>query len=373
MSSAVAGFPSLVRAMGAIVRGDGEALRKALIAAEPGAVLHQAVRHKCTGPLLAGISSLGARDPQLRALLTDLRAHGRVAMLQNFAVERQLAAIVAALDGAGAEPVLLKGAARLHQGARNAQWNALCDLDLLIRKEDAEAAIAALVQLGYTQPCDAAEAGRYRRLHHHLAPLIHSGEWKPVELHLALAPPQSLSLRTDWEALAPYLQVVEGMAGRARCLNELGTALHLAIHGIGLDRLYDVVQLALLFGERPELYGEVGRLLAAERIQPIALRAGVRLAARYARLQVPEEAEVQGYLNWAMRREDLPDSLRSRAQFVDAWYGNGRRIFGPATRLALPHFGPGWPLADAVLAPVRTIGRVASSLSAAACATRMML
>lgn len=367
-----AGFAALVRAMEAVVCEDGEALRRALRSAPVPRILRQAVRHKCTGLLLAGIGRLGPRDPAVSALVVPLREHARVAMLQSFAVKTQLARIVAALNERDIAYVLLKGAARLHRGDEDARWTAFCDLDVLVRPAENARAIAALARLGYTQPYSGEEIERYGRKHHHLAPLLHAGDWKPIEVHRALAPPGTIWLRSDWDALQRYVEPVAGESGLAPCLNARGTAFHLAVHALALGRLYDVVLLARAFRADPRLYTWLRSVLAHEQTAALQLRAGVRLAARYARVAETNEPDVERYIAWAMRREELPDVLRERAQFTEAWHADGGRLFGPATRRALPDYESDHPIVDALFVPFRTAGRIATSLCAAGFAARVM-
>jgi hypothetical protein len=238
--------------------------------------------------------------------------------------------------------VLLTGAARLHANEADAHWSSINDLDLLIRERDADAAIAALERLGYRPDETGGSVAWYRARHHHLVPLVPPGPGLPVELHLVIGWRKAISQRFDWDRLAPHFQRVVGSAGPALCLDATGTALHRTLHAVDLTRLYDVVLLArcLRQGGRDTLE-LLERTWQAERRQRIGLQAVVALAARIAGIHWEMPPAADRYLAWVMRREELPRHVRGRAALVDAWFINGGRLFGPASRLALPPCGTG--------------------------------
>ena len=335
-------FVALVEAMEAVTQGDADRFGATVRAAHPEALVQVAVRHRCAGALLRGLSTLGVPYPSGASIVKGLQAAVRPAALQALAIRSQLATLVAGLARADVPCVLLKGAARLHAGEDDAHWSLISDLDVLIRERDVGAAVAALKRLGYRANEVGGSEAWYRAHHHHLVPFEPPGPGLPVELHLVLGWPGAISQSFDWDRVAPYVEQLTGAAGTALCLNPTGTALHRALHGVDMTRLYDTVLLArcLRLGGR-DTVESLDRMWEAERRQRVALQAVVALAAQIAGIRWETTPEARRYLAWAMRREDMPRYVRSRAGLVDAWFINGGRLFGPASRLALPPCGTG--------------------------------
>ena len=246
--------------------------------------------------------------------------------------------LIRAFSTAGVECVLLKGAARLYADDPTATWTTLCDIDVLLRRDQAVKAFSTLEAIGY--------AGtsmhlweHYLARHHHLVPLDADGNRKKVELHVSLAPPGTLSLANDWHGLSPFFETVSGSAGPALRLNRFGTALHLIVHGIGCYRFYDAVLLAMELRREPCLVGPLQGFLQNERVQKIPADAVLVLACRLAGLHAICDRSVERYLGWIFRREALPRYFQDRVQLIDAWFGNGGRLAGPCTALAWPDVG----------------------------------
>lgn len=328
-------FETLVECMAAIVQNDSDALRAALAGARPDRVVAMSVRHKCHGILLHGILAIEERDPAFRPVLELLKPFGKTAALQNYTVAAQLQELVAILNDAGVNHVLLKTGARLYAGEAIGMWTTFGDLDVMIRREQADAALAALGAIGYRAEYEE-RSEYYRRFHHHLAPLVPAGIGKPVELHLALALAGHFSIATDWNALRGYFARADGPAGATLRLNPLGTALHLAFHGIRLYRIYDAVTLAFDLRRDPSLLPALRGILSEETIQPVGVLAVLALAARIAGLPSTSDAQTAAFVSWVAHREALPLYLRNRAQFTDAFFGNGGRIRGTCPTLAIP-------------------------------------
>jgi hypothetical protein len=290
--------------------------------------------------------------------------------VQAYAARRQLGELVDILVEAGVPCVLLKGAARLWRGEREAQCNTMYDLDLLVPAGAAARGLTALERGGYHATSAQLSAAQYWARHHHLIPLVPSQPGLPVELHTQLAPRTMLSMPTDWEACTPYLERVRDDAA-VYVFDVLGTAVHLVVHGAGIKRLHDVIMLAGLLRSEPDLHARVEAAIAAERWQQVALRSLVTLAARIAGMEKPQDRRVERYLSWVMRREDLRPYVRDRSQFVDAWFCNGGTLWGAATRQALPDNDTG---ANAIVASARfayrLCGRIITSAVAAATPSR---
>ncbi len=360
-------FVYLVEALAGSVQQDATRLQAALTAADPQRLAQTAARHKCAGLLLRGLTTSRVADPTGGRLIRPLQSYCRSVALQAFVLRSQLEAVVQAFNDAAVPFVLLKGASRLYADDVDAYSNQMFDLDLLIHEKDREAALAALKRIGYRDLANETLTAHYVASHHHLAPLQPPTTGVPVELHVALAEPNRMSLRFDWNALAPYLESIDGTAGKALRLNPVGTALHLAIHGLGLTRLHDIVLLARFMRADPQLAGTLMHLMSDEQLQRLSFEAVLALAAEVAGLERNTTKQVHRYISWALRREDLPTYLRVRTQGTDAWYLNGGSFFGPATVFALPEItiDGRWSLAKTAFWPARLVTRTALAAYAA--------
>ena len=315
-----------------------------------------AYRHKCAGFLFAALCRFSLFDRVPESTARALREYGRLATVRSMYLCEQLTEAVKALSGARIEFVLLKGAARLYAGASDAYWHWYDDIDILIERRDGDRAVAALRQAGYSTVHRAGEALLYERTHHHLAPLVKPGGVS-VELHLALAPPQKFSLATDWDGLTRYFCRLSGPAGEVLTLDAAGTALHRALHGAGIAYLHDVVLLAQMLSEHPQLANALRDVLRSDRRRAVALKATLLLAAQMAGVPLDADDRTRAALRWAMRRENLPLWCAKRSQFIDAWLlgQRGRVFLGDA----LPHNGVWARSLDRCLWPLRLCGRLA--------------
>ncbi|MBV8425400.1 MAG: hypothetical protein JO349_09415, partial [Candidatus Eremiobacteraeota bacterium] len=202
----------------------------------------------------------------------------------------------------------------------------------------------------------------YRRRHHHLAPLIVPGG-KSLELHVALGPQRGAA--GTWARLRPHLSS-QANSPHEFVLDAVAQAVHLTLHAETSRRLYDAVLLACMFRDRPMLRDEVAAWLRESAAAP---QFAVIWALADELRGVPARAPlVAQHLRWIRRREDLPTWLRTRTQFVDAWYENGGKLFGPATKASVARLRPCERLTPKSVSVVaaRTLGRAAMSLAAAA-------
>lgn len=332
------GFAALFAAAQAAEQQRPEQFVAALESTTTKELVRTAARHRCLGYLYRAILEQRVRTTAARAYLDATRDYRAKAALQAFATRSQLREVVATLDAAAIPFILLKGAARLLRRDPEAEWNLMGDLDILVPPESAFAAMATLMEKGYRPYTEGNESEHYDQHHHHLLPLLSPTPGLYIELHRELAVPGTLSLATDWNACAPLAERVSDDGTSALCLNGLGTAFHLLVHGLGFRRLHDTVMLARRLREQADIMGPLQALVAQERLRPVSLQAGVALAARIAGIALPESEPVTRCIAWLWRREMLNTYLRERTQFVDAWYANGGRLFGPATREALPNF-----------------------------------
>jgi len=362
-------FSALLTAAESIEQERPGALEQALASVAASDLLNVAARHRCRGYLHRAILTHEIRTEPALAFVHASREERAKAVVQAYAARRQLSDVMALLQAAGVPFALLKGAARLFREDVEAGWNTMCDLDILIQPLHAATAANALQGAGYRSK--ALVPNRRRRPHHHLPPLIPQHPGLSVELHVALAPPDALTTATDWAACEPYFERVASHGVEATCLNDLGTAFHLLVHGTGVHRLHDLIMLARILRADPVHHDRLAALCAQERTAFITLPAALALSVRIAGLRVQAHRTAERYLRWAARREELPRFVRERSQFADAWYGNGGKPWGPATAAAFPRFDE--PDRPAFVLPVvyagRVLGRMATSAFALAYAS----
>lgn len=351
--------------MSAVVRGDSGGLASVVEGSDAKALLGVAIRHKCAGRLWVALDTYRIKAPRGLDMLPRYCAF---AMSENIALQEQCADLCARFETHAIDCAVLKGGARLQTGDRAALCTRHYDIDVLVPAAEAERAVALLRGHGYTPQYDTVAQSWYRAYHHHRVPLILEGE-KPVELHVALAPPGDLSLATSWDALAAHLKPIAG-SDHVFTLDPFARALHLAIHGAASGTLRDAVALAELLRDHAGLRDDLIRRLQQDTIAAVALLTVVACADDLlAGGEVLPGAAIRNR-SWIERREELPVWLRARSQFVDAWYQNGGSPFGRATYRSFVRLAPYERMTAlrATAMAVRTLGRLATSVAAAAMA-----
>ena len=305
----------------AIVRADAPALRSRLASIDGRTLLQVARRQRCAAILADGLEELGIADSVAPHLRRTLRAERWSATLRAVMLRRQVDDIVTLLRPHGITPILLKGAARACRAESRCDRHVSHDIDLLLRSSDLDTAERVLRDAGYRQLEDERQFAR----HHHRAPLFPPGAGLPVEIHHALAKPGTLSVPTDARSLASRIRYFEGATGTIGVLDDVTTALHLAIHARDLNApLRDLVLLAqrlraLSDAEREELRGIIDSA-GAERLR---LHAMVHAAAQLANVAWETPRGARRYFEWRLRRDDLPTPLRQRSFVVDAFVAGG--------------------------------------------------
>lgn len=324
------GMLALLEIVTAAQRRDAERLVRGL-KTDAAALERLDARHRCSAFVGEAVRTLGIADrlrPDVAAVVRRARLN---ALFSASRMNGALAGLMSALRDDGVPFALLKGAARMHFRAPGAAYHRSDDLDVLVPHAQRERAAGALLRHGYRYLYDARALRHYREEHHHLCPMARADRRFPVEIHHALAEPGTLATRLDWETLAAHLLPCTGRDDPPFRLDAVATAMHLAVHGIGLRRLRDVVVLAgLLTALNDRERNELRAWIAGERDDRVRLEACVVLAARIAGVPWPCGDEAERYVDWALRREDAPCALGWRSAAAEAWYakpGSARRAW----------------------------------------------
>lgn len=197
------------------------------------AVATCANRHSLAPALHSALVRHGFSDlipEQFRAYLEEIHRLNRA---RNAALLDQLFEVIALLNRAGIEPVILKGGAALLTGLYPDPGDRLmCDLDLLVGGKDLDTAVEALEAAGYRVP--AGKAGQVAAGHYleakHAAPLCHPAAPAAVELHRRLLDHPLPGLEA--ETVLPLALPAPGLpAGhRARLLEPTDALLYCLAH-----------------------------------------------------------------------------------------------------------------------------------------------
>jgi hypothetical protein len=188
-------------------------------------MLELANRGLVTARLALALEGAPGVPGEVTAFLADVVRRNR---LRNQTVRTQLGEALRRLNAAGVEPVLLKGAAGLAGRALGpAEGRILCDLDILVRPREIDAALTALMAGGY---------GVFRRRQgeapHAVAELIREGERATVDLHQRPPGPPGMAEIADLRERAIPVEVA---GGRARVPDAASQLYLLVLH----DQFHD--------------------------------------------------------------------------------------------------------------------------------------
>jgi hypothetical protein len=178
------------------------------------------------------------------AVLEDLRTLAMRSAAQSLHIVAELRVVLETLQRQGVAVIVLKGAHLGQLVYGSFALRTMCDLDVLVRREDLDRAAAALAGAGYTPQYDGVEAVDYLH-HHHLRPMARPGGIK-VEIHWTIAQPG-----------APFEVDLPGLWARARPADIAGVdvlvlapedlLIHLCLHAsfghrfrFGLRALWDI-------------------------------------------------------------------------------------------------------------------------------------
>lgn len=126
--------------------------------------------------------------------------------IQNMNLYHKLKEVLVAFSEEGIPVIVLKGAALAELVYQNIALRPMRDLDLLVRKEDLNAADHLLQKLGYFSNALYQTKEWYRDNHHHLAPYIARDRTLVLELHhhiLWPTAPVSIPIQDLWQRARP--------------------------------------------------------------------------------------------------------------------------------------------------------------------------
>lgn len=296
---------------------------------------------------LTGLAVAGAQAGWLRLgdRETDqlLKRH-RDAVFLALAIERQCLRLVAALEGAGVQPVILKGPALAHTVYPDPSWRSFGDLDLLVRTRDWRLARQSLEELGFHRRLPEPRAGfdeRFGKAATHVGP-----DGLQVDLHRTLVA-GPFAQWMDTEELFRWTSRFSLGDRELRRLDDTALLLHACLHAS--------------LGSRPP------RLLALRDIAQVAARAHVNwealadLARRWRLGPVLQHGFAAASETLGVRLDDatrfieaLPRDRRTR-RALDAYTTEKRQRGGPALAMigAIPGLGAKARYVHALLVPDR--------------------
>jgi hypothetical protein len=293
------------------------------------------VRLQRLSPLLARAVSDGtfpATDPQIKeALDVDTQALARVLVL-----EATLVQAAGLLSDAGVAFRVLKGPTVAHLDYPDPAWRDFGDIDLLVRPDHLELAIAMLGRHGYARRFPEPRAGFDRRFTKSVSVVNPDG--LEFDLHRTLAPgPLGLRVQVDmlWDAPPARLRL------GGRTLDAMGPderLLHACYHAVlgnsppRLVPLRDIGQL--LLGDAVDS-DRVRRLAAAWRGQAVVAHA---ISTAWSSLRLTDQVALSTwaaeYVPRGRERNELARAISPRYTFTAQAVDAVRAIRGPRDRLA---------------------------------------
>lgn len=157
-----------------------------------------------------------------------LRKLARVISFHMSYLEQLVLRSVSALDHASIDYVLLKGAALACSVYDSFTDRPMIDVDLLVREEDANATVDALLSAGWVWRADRPRDGDFSHLHH-LPALLDANGLVSLEIHKSLLP-QASPFGISTEAVLRASRVVSFRNSEVRVPDPLYLLLHASIH-----------------------------------------------------------------------------------------------------------------------------------------------
>lgn len=186
-----------------------------------------AEREKAASVLWQRIEKLGVGSCSVEAA-THLRKLARVTAFHMTYLEQLVTASAKALDEAGIDYTLLKGAALACSVYGSFVQRPMIDVDILVKKSDGNRAVDALLSAGWVWRADKPRDGDYSHLHH-LPALVDPNGLVSVEVHTSILPPAAPFDITTEQILASA-RLVRFREFEVRVPDPLYLLLHGCIH-----------------------------------------------------------------------------------------------------------------------------------------------
>jgi hypothetical protein len=200
------------------------------------------------GPLLYHRLTTTAPAVEMPSIVLDQLRNAAVrSAAQSLQIEADLRVVLAALRRHDVDVIVLKGAHLGQVVYQNFALRTMCDLDVLVRRQDLAKATTVLADLGYTPQYYRVEAVDYAH-HHHLRPMAR-GDGVKVELHWTIAQPGT-PFDIDLSGLWERAQTVQIAGVNALALSPEDLVLHLCLHTsfghryrVGLRAFWDLLEV----------------------------------------------------------------------------------------------------------------------------------
>jgi len=210
-------------------------------------VLHQAGINGVTPLLYHRLKTIVPAPPLPPPVLDHLKDACIRSAAQSLQIGRELAQVLEALRRHGIAVVALKGAHLGQVVYRSFALRTMCDLDVLVRREDLTRATEVLTGLDYAPQYYGVEEVDYAR-HHHLRPMARPGGIR-VEIHWHIVQP-TVPFAIDLEGLWERAQSAEIAGVEALVLSPEDLVLHLCLHAsfshkfrVGLRACWDILEV----------------------------------------------------------------------------------------------------------------------------------
>jgi hypothetical protein len=227
------------------------------------ALLPMVRRSRLQGRLAVAAEENGILDQLPPSVGWHLRSYRILADKHERAMRWELSRIDEALHGLGGPIVLLKGAAYVAADLPPARGRLYSDLDILVPKQALRSVEHALLLRGWIpmklHPYD---QRYYRRWMHELPPLQHRRRQTVLDVHHTILP-ETARARPNPSRLIEASRAVSP-SGLFRVFSPADMVLHSATHlfyegefDSGLRDLYDLRDLATLFGRQSDFWGQL--------------------------------------------------------------------------------------------------------------------
>lgn len=185
--------------------------------------------HQKIAPFLRGLTTDPVTSPVLPAVLRDALVQVYKAnRMRNHRLRHQIGELLGLLNAVGVVPVLLKGGARLVDGAYpDWGYRFMYDLDMLVAEDQIDLAQSTLLAGGYGTM---EREGNYPDEYHHLPTLIRDGAPASVELHRAVVEHWRHDLLPPAALIARSREIDVG-GNKARVPDISDSLVHLVAHG----------------------------------------------------------------------------------------------------------------------------------------------